>query len=327
VLCIGAIVIQAGRGAMVQAARAFVFRLAGAGARGHHRFYRHYAYIRLVRAMLYTQLRSFHAVASEGGFTAASKVLRIGQPTITSQVRALEDAFDVELFYRRGRGVVREAIDYLNELSGFQSGHLRLGAVGPYNIIDMVSAFSSRYPDLEITVRFGNSREMLERLIDFQVDVAVLARIEDEPRFYSIPYSTDRILALMRKDHPLAMAGGIRLEALMGETLLMRETGSTTRRAVEQGWCRAKLSPRRVIELGSREAVWIAALRGLGIGFVSEAEVMPHEELVTRPIRGSRIETTDHVVCLAERREARIVKAFLAVIEGLMGNCHPTKSK
>jgi aminoethylphosphonate catabolism LysR family transcriptional regulator len=296
--------------------------------------------------MLYTQLRSFHAVASEGGFTAASKVLRIGQPTITSQVRALEDAFDVELFYRRGRGVVlseageglfeitkrmlaqeREAIDYLNELSGFQSGHLRLGAVGPYNIIDMLSAFSSRYPDLEITVRFGNSREMLERLIDFQVDVAVLARIEDEPRFYSIPYSTDRILALMRKDHPLAMAGGIRLEALMGETLLMRETGSTTRRAVEQGWCRAKLSPRRVIELGSREAVWIAALRGLGIGFVSEAEVMPHEELVTRPIRGSRIETTDHVVCLAERRSARIVKAFLAVIEGLMGNRHPTKSK
>ena len=55
--------------------------------------------------MLYTQLRSFHAVATEGGFTAASKVLRVGQPTITSQVRALEDAFGVELFHRRGRRV------------------------------------------------------------------------------------------------------------------------------------------------------------------------------------------------------------------------------
>ncbi len=251
----------------------------------------------------------------------------------------MEDAFDVELFYRRGRGVVlseageglfeitkrllaqeREAIDYLNELSGFQSGHLRLGAVGPYNIIDMVSAFSSRYPGLEITVRFGNSREMLERLVDFQVDVAVLARVEDEPRFFSIPYSTDRILALLRQDHPLARREGVGLDALAGETLLMRETGSTTRRAVEEGWRRAGLKPRRVIELGSREAVWIAALRGLGIGFVSEAEVMPHAELTTQPIEGARIETTDHVVCLAERREARIVKAFLDVIEGLMGD-------
>jgi aminoethylphosphonate catabolism LysR family transcriptional regulator len=294
--------------------------------------------------MLYTQLRSFHAVATEGGFTAASKVLRVGQPTITSQVRALEDAFGVELFYRRGRRVFlseageglfaitkrmisqeREAIDYLNELSGFQSGHLRLGAVGPYNIIDMVSAFAARYPGLEITVRFGNSREMLERLLDFQVDVAVLARVEDEPRFYSIPYSTDRILALLRKDHPLAAAKRIGLEALVGETLLMRETGSTTRRAVEAGWRRAELSPRRVIEMGSREAVWISVLRGLGIGFVSEAEVMSHEELVTRPIQGTRIETTDHVVCLAERREARIVRAFLGVIETLLADRGPVK--
>jgi DNA-binding transcriptional LysR family regulator len=55
--------------------------------------------------MLYTQLRSFHAVAQEGGFTAASKVLNIGQPTITSQVGMLEDYFSVELFYRRGRFV------------------------------------------------------------------------------------------------------------------------------------------------------------------------------------------------------------------------------
>ena len=56
--------------------------------------------------MLYTQLRSFHGVASEGGFTAASKVLNVGQPTLTSQVKALEAYFDVELFHRRGRSVV-----------------------------------------------------------------------------------------------------------------------------------------------------------------------------------------------------------------------------
>ena len=38
----------------------------------------------------YTQIRSFHAVAGTGGFTAASKVLNVGQPTITGQVRAQE---------------------------------------------------------------------------------------------------------------------------------------------------------------------------------------------------------------------------------------------
>jgi len=53
----------------------------------------------------YTQLRSFHAVAGTGGFTAASKVLHVGQPTITAQVRTLEEFYGVELFHRRGRRV------------------------------------------------------------------------------------------------------------------------------------------------------------------------------------------------------------------------------
>jgi len=53
----------------------------------------------------YNQIRSFHAVASAGGFTAASKVLHVGQPTITGQVQALESFYGVELFHRRGRRV------------------------------------------------------------------------------------------------------------------------------------------------------------------------------------------------------------------------------
>ncbi len=55
--------------------------------------------------MYHNWLRSFHAVAREGGFTAASKVLNIGQPTVTEQVKSLELTFGVELFLRRGRTV------------------------------------------------------------------------------------------------------------------------------------------------------------------------------------------------------------------------------
>ncbi len=56
--------------------------------------------------MLHTQIRSFHAVAEEGGFTAAARALNVSQPTITVQVRTLEDYYNVELFHRRGRKVV-----------------------------------------------------------------------------------------------------------------------------------------------------------------------------------------------------------------------------
>jgi len=97
--------------------------------------------------MRYTQLRSFHAVARAGSMTAAAKALRVSQPTITAQVKALERAFDTELFVRGGRRLrlteagqglyaiaqrfldqEKEAVDYLNQTRELATGHLRVGA-------------------------------------------------------------------------------------------------------------------------------------------------------------------------------------------------------
>ena len=55
--------------------------------------------------MLYTALRSFHAVASHSGFSSAARALNISQPTLSSQVKGLEIRYDVELFSRIGREV------------------------------------------------------------------------------------------------------------------------------------------------------------------------------------------------------------------------------
>ncbi len=48
--------------------------------------------------MLYTQLRSFHAVAREGSVTGAARILNVSQPTITTQVKELEARYGIELF-------------------------------------------------------------------------------------------------------------------------------------------------------------------------------------------------------------------------------------
>lgn len=292
--------------------------------------------------MIYTQLRSFHAVAAEGGFTAASKILNVGQPTITTQVRALEDHYAIELFHRRGRSVTltdagrglfaisqrlmaleAEARDYLNALGGFQTGRLKLGAVGPYHVTEMLAAFNARYPELKLSVTIGNSREVLANLVDFHTDIAVLTHIEEEveadPRFLTLPYSRHEIVAFMRKDHRLAKRRSIRLGELAGERMVLREEGSTTRRLFEAVMARVGVEVDPVVELGSREAVWLAVQRGLGVGVVADIEFIAHPDLVTVPLTGADLHTTDHVVCLAERRDSRLIRAFLAVVEEVRG--------
>ncbi len=244
--------------------------------------------------MIYTQLRSFHAVACEGGFTAASRVLNISQPTLTTQVKSLETYFGVTLFYRRGRKVEltdtgrelfklsrrimsleADAQDLLNAHGGFHAGNLKVGAVGPYHATEMLGAFSTKYPNIKVSVAIGNSKVTVERLLDYSVDVAVLAHTEDDPRVSAIPYSKHPVVILVHKDHPFAKKQHIRIRELDGERLVLREEGSTTRLAFEKAISDAGISMNVAMEIGSREAVWLAVAQGIGIGYVSDIEFIP----------------------------------------------------
>ncbi len=289
--------------------------------------------------MIYTQLRSFHAVAAAGGFTAASRALNIGQPTITSQVKGLEDYFDVELFHRRGRQVTPteagrdlfqitrrfmsledEARDLLNAYGGFHIGELKIGAVGPYHATEMLSAFHDRYPNIRLTVAVGNSKEMVQRLMTYEADVAVLAHVEDDPRIFAMPYSRHPVVAFANKSHPLAGKGKIRLAELAGERMVLREVGSTTRLAFETALNDAGVRVETVMEIGSREAVWLAVARGIGIGVVSDIEYIPHPDLRMIEIIDADLFTTAHVNCLTERRDSRLIRAFFDVTQGLLAD-------
>jgi len=144
--------------------------------------------------MLSTALRSFHAVAHYGGFSVAARALNISQPTLSTQVKALETRYDVELFSRIGREVhltpagkelfrttlrltqnETEAEDLLNSFKGLHTGLLRIAAVGPFHATDMIVAFKSRYPKIDISVQFGNSRHSFERLLAYEADVGLIA--------------------------------------------------------------------------------------------------------------------------------------------------------
>lgn len=282
--------------------------------------------------MRLTQLRSFYAVARAGAFTGAAKLLHISQPTVTTQVRFLEETYGVELFYRRGHKVTLtpfgeqvfelakrifalegETVNLLKDAGELKSGELRVGAVGPFHVTEMLAEFSRLFPGIGISVRIGNSAAVLQSLIAYQTDVAVLARFTEDPRFHSMPYSRHPIVIFMHRGHRLARRASLRISDLQGEGMIMREVGSTTRKAVDDALREAKVRPRIVMEIGSREAIREAVIMQVGIGVVSEAEYVPHTDLRPVRIRDLDIYTHAHVVCLKERCEARLVRAFLQI--------------
>ncbi len=286
--------------------------------------------------MRLTNLRSFYAVATAGSFTGAAKLLHISQPTVTTQVRFLEETYRVELFYRSGRTIrltplgealyalakrtfalESETVQLLQDSGELRTGQLRIGAVGPFHVTEMLAMFNQRFPGIHLSVRMGNSESALRSLKGYQTDVAVLARFMDDPQFHLVPYRSHPVGIIVNDRHRLADRKSIRIEQLEGEPMILREEGSTTRKALEDALGKAGVRCRVVMEIGSREAIREAVIMGVGIGAVSEIEYVPDPRLRMLHVRGAHMYTHAHVVCLEERRTARMVKAFLDVVEEL----------
>lgn len=283
--------------------------------------------------MRLTQLRSFHAVATAGSFTAAAERLHVSQPTITTQVGQLEALYKVELFHRTGRRVrptelgerllqlsrqifslEADALQLLGDEGELRSGHLRVAAVGPHHVTTMLVAFNQRYPGIKISVSTGNSQDVLDRLLDYRADVGVLAQVFRDPRFVSLPYSEHPVVIFCSSEHRFARRRSIRTAELQGEKLILRELGSTTRKALEDALKAAGVEPQVVMEIGSREIIREAVARGVGVAAVSEVEYVPGPGLHAVRISDARVRTYAHVVCLAERRDMRMQRAFFDVI-------------
>ena len=263
-------------------------------------------------------------------------MLGVSQPAVSMHVRALEEAYGVELF-TRGRGGVdttelgralldatrpmfsleAEAVELLQRATALLRGRLRVGADGPFLIVPVLAAFRREHPHVALSLSLGNSSEVLRDLLDGRTDVAALSdRIED-PRLFAVPSAKSAQVVIVARSHAWAERRGVRLRDLHGVPMVMREEGSVTRRAFEAATDRAGVKPDVVMELGSREAVQEAVAAGIGAAVVIEAERGHDVRVTALPLLDAAIEHVEYVACLEERRRLRAVRAFFELVPRL----------
>jgi DNA-binding transcriptional LysR family regulator len=192
---------------------------------------------------------------------------------------------------------------------------LKLGAVGPFHVIEMVDHYRQRYPRIDVSIRVGNSAQVLADLEQYATDIAVLAGRHDDPGLCAVHYARHAIILFTNADHPFANRESVRLAELENQPLLQRETGSTTRLALERALADAAVTPRKAMEIGSREALREAVVRGIGIGAVSEAEFIADPRLRAIRIEGEPVHTETYLYCLAERRSSRLISSFFDIAQ------------
>ena len=284
-------------------------------------------------------LRTFHAVAIEGSISRAARRLNVSQPTLSQQLKALEERHGVTLFDGRkppmrltalGRDLFAlsqrlfaastDIDELLGEARSLEGGvTLRIAADSPPYAAQLVAAFHRRHPDASISLRIGNGREVVAALREAQADVAIASDPPGDPLFAYEPLFADNVCLALHADHPLLAAASLPIEAVRGEILLRREATSRTRETTDRAMAAAGVEPRGVIDMHTREAVREGVALGLGVGFFYSAECPPDTRIAYRPIKGLRPngELNGYIVCLVDRRRSALIREVVAAADAL----------
>ena len=283
--------------------------------------------------MRYSQLRAFHHVALHGGFSRAARALNISQPSVSDQVRQLEQGHDVLLFHRDARQVrtthagealfrltsemfeVEERIgSLLDESRTTLNGHLRIVADSAMHVTDAVRRFRKASPGVFVSIHTGNTETLLRRLRNYEAEVGVVGNAISAPDLDSVDLGRTPILGLVSRGYLPKGTRSLRFSGLGAYPLIYREAGSRTRAQVEEEAARLKLGLVPSIEVEGREAMREVVASGAGIGFVSEAEIGHDRRLQALPFEDADLGMSESLVTLSARRDVPLIRGFMKAV-------------
>jgi LysR family hydrogen peroxide-inducible transcriptional activator len=197
------------------------------------------------------QLRYAVAVADERHFGRAAVACHVSQPSLSAQVRELENRLGAALFERTSRGVLltpagedlvaraRRVLTEVDDLVGAADaiadpgvGPMHLGVIptiSPYLVPSLVGEVRRQLPDLELHLHEEQTERLLDRLVDGRIDAAVLALPIDRSGLVSRELYEEPFVLATPVGHRLAERGSCGPEDLTSVPLVLLEEGHCLR--------------------------------------------------------------------------------------------------
>jgi LysR family hydrogen peroxide-inducible transcriptional activator len=280
------------------------------------------------------QLRYFCAIVDSGSFSRAARFAHVSQPSLSQQIRKLEDELGVRLFDRLGRTVrltetgqtfLPRARAVLRELEAARGdvddqkdsvgGTIVVGViptVAPYLLPQHLTEFSKKFPRARITVVEEITPVLLERLRAGTIDLAIVALPVRGHEFESFPILTERLFAVVPKHHRLARSQSLSLENLRSEPFLLLRDGHCFRDTALAACVRARLHPQIVFESGQFSSLLSMVGAGMGVSIVPEMAIDRKTRCTYIQLEDKEALRTIGVVRLRGRSFSRTHEAFLS---------------
>ncbi len=272
--------------------------------------------------MQFQQLTYFVAVARTRNFTRAAADVGVAQPSLSKQVRVLENSLGTPLFVRQAGGIeltsageallphaqrilldVESAQRAVHEVAGLRRGRVRLGATPSICdglLPEVLTRFHGMHPLIELEVQEGGSRVLTDELTQGRLDLALLITPlpEARPDLEEVPLRRDRLVLAAPADDPFP--DEVPVAALQDLPLVMFREGYDLRETTLRACADAGFEPTISVEGGEMLSVLRFVEAGLGYA------VVPEMVLASRPgLRqvGLREPELSRQISLAHRRD------------------------
>ncbi|MGG4555011.1 LysR family transcriptional regulator [Paenibacillus humicus] len=283
-------------------------------------------------------LEYFIAVSEELHFTKAADNLGISQPTLSHQIRLLEEQLGTPLFHRSGKKIhltqagtvlleharrvfheLEQAKLVIGELTGLRRGRLRIGCSGNHLLIQSIISFHRQFPGIELSIIELATEETRDRLLTNKLDLGVVFLPLKDEQLISLPLYKEELVVIVPQDHPFAESSGIELRELALSPLVLFPPKFLARQMLDAACAEIGIQLSPVIELSTMESQCQMVAHHVGLTVVpkSYTATLRDPRLVSVPIAEP---APYRSVGIVYRKDTYMDAAIQAFIEHLSSN-------
>lgn len=270
------------------------------------------------------RIETFLHAAENLNFTEAARILHLTQPTVSHHIKNLEKDLGVKLFERQGaamklteagrllvpwaRKVLRNSIEMQQMMESLKegiAGDLYIACsttAGKYVLPQLAARFSHRHPKIRTTLLRCGPETVIPNLLDGDANLGVISYEVREKEMELQQFFQDSITMIVPQNHPLISRNQIFPDDVIGESIIMREESSGTRKIVLSELAKHDISLEDLdifMQIGNAEAIIRTVAAGYGISFVSKlaaACALEKGNVVAVPVEGLNLARTIYMV-------------------------------
>lgn len=277
-------------------------------------------------------LKAFFEVAQAKSFTLGAKNLNVSQPTLSMQVKLLEKRFGVPLIKRSKKmfelteegkivfGHAEKIFSLLHELKmeleNFETQNMIIGStpyISDHVLPSVLLAIREKHSNVKVQIYTGLSKEVLDKVVDYEYQLAVIGRLPYPDNIVSIPILKKKLMFISKED----MGQRISLKKLVDYPVILPEPGSATRDYLIRQFAVRNLKITNIIDCENPPAILHMVQLGMGGAFF-------HLFSIQREVQEGKFHMADieenlcldyDLIYLMDRRSSRMVKIFTSTMK------------